>query len=151
MGSDASLADRNTVSRERLRAIGEALSDDDLTKVIDDPWTVGALFAHMAFWDRFVLERWRLARERGEQTPASVDGGTMDRLNDASLRQWLAMPARVSVADCLDAASEVDRFVGALDREVTAAVIDESRERLVDRSLHRADHIGTIEAAFPAV
>jgi len=151
MGSDASLRDRNTASRERLRAIGGALTDDELTKVIDDPWTVGALFAHLAFWDRFVLERWRLAQERGEATPLSVDDGVMDRINAASLRQWIAMPPRASVEQCLDAAAQLDRHLVDLADEQIEAVIDEGRERLVDRSLHRGDHIGTIEAAFPAV
>jgi hypothetical protein len=150
MGSDSRLADRNTASRERLRAIGDALSDQELATVIDEPWAAGALFAHMAFWDRFVLERWRLAQERDERTPASVDGGTMDRLNDALLRQWIAMPPRSSVEDCLDAASEIDRFLADLEPEVVTAVIDEGRERLADRSLHRGDHIATIETAFPS-
>ena len=58
------IEERNRSSLERLRAIGSSLSDAELARTIDAPWTAAALFAHIAFWDRFVLERWRLAAER---------------------------------------------------------------------------------------
>ncbi len=74
---------KNRDSAERLANLGARLSDQELTVEIDPPWTAAGLFAHMAFWDRFVLERWGLAAERGERTPMVVDGGLMDRINDA--------------------------------------------------------------------
>ena len=66
---------KNRDSAERLAILGARLSDRELTVEIDPPWTAAGLFAHMAFWDRFVLERWGLAAERGERTPMVVDGG----------------------------------------------------------------------------
>jgi DinB superfamily len=144
------IADRNRSSLGRLREIGRALSDDDLRTPIDPPWTTGALFAHIAFWDRFVLERWRLAAEKGDRTPMHVDDAVMDRINDASLRQWLAIPARVAVEECLGAAAELEELLSGLDATTVAEVVGEDRERLVDRSIHRADHLRTIEASFPS-
>jgi hypothetical protein len=97
-----------------------------------------------------VLERWRLAAERGERTPMAVDGGLMDRINDASLRQWMSIPPRVAVEECAISASDLDAFVEDVADDVREQIAAEGRERLVDRSLHRGDHLGTLEAAFPA-
>jgi hypothetical protein len=147
--SDEALDRRNRDSAERLAALGARLSERDLTAEIDAPWTAAGLFAHIAFWDRFVLERWGLAAERGEPKPMVVDDGLMDRINDASLSQWMSIPPRVAVEGCAAAASELDAFVARMDEDVRSELIAEGRERLVDRSLHREEHLRTIEAAFP--
>jgi len=143
------VSERNRSSLERLRAIGAALSDAELNRTIDPPWTTAALFAHIAFWDRFVLERWRLAAEKGDRTPVPEDNVVMDRINDAALRQWLAIPARTAVEELLAAAGELDALISRLDDTIVSELVVEGRERLVDRSLHRSDHLRTIEAAFP--
>jgi hypothetical protein len=142
------VADRNRRAAERLRELGDRLADEELARTIDDAWTAAALFAHVAFWDRFVLERWRLAAARGEATPAALDDDLLDRVNDASLPQWLAIPPRAAVAQCLEAAALVDDHVAGLAADVVEALAREGRERLVDRSLHRGDHIATIESVF---
>ena len=142
--------ERNRASADRLAALGARLSVQELGTEIDPPWTAAGLFAHIAFWDRFVLERWRLAAARGERTPMAVDGGLMDRINDASLRQWMSIPPRVAVEECATAATELDAFVSDVADVVREELAVEGRERLVDRSLHREDHLGTLEAAFPA-
>ena len=144
------IAERNRSSLERLREIGQGLSDAELGTQIDTPWTAGALFAHIGFWDRFVLERWRLAADQGERTPMPVDNAVMDRINDASLRQWLAIPARVAVEEFLAAAAELEDLLARLDPTTVSQVVAEGRERLVDRSLHRGDHLRTLEEAFPS-
>jgi hypothetical protein len=141
---------KNRDSAERLAILGARLSDRELTVEIDPPWTAAGLFAHIAFWDRFVLERWGLAAERGERTPMVVDGGLMDRINDASLRQWLAIPARIAVEEFLAAAAELEELISQLDATIVSELVGEGRERLVDRSLHRGDHIRTLEEAFPS-
>jgi hypothetical protein len=146
---DEGIDRKNRESAERLAALGARLSDQELTAEIDPPWTAAGLFAHIAFWERFVLERWGLAAERGEHTPMVVDGGLMDRINDASLRQWMSIPARVAVEECATAASELDAFLAGVEDDVRAELVAEGRERLVDRSLHRDEHVGTIEGAFP--
>jgi hypothetical protein len=146
---DEAIDRRNRESAERLAALGERLSDAELVSGIDPPWTAAGLFAHIAFWDRFVLERWGLAGERGERTPMVVDDGLMDRINDASLHQWMSIPPRVAVEECATAASALDEFIAGVDRNIRSELVAEGRERLVDRSLHRSEHLRTIEAAFP--
>ena len=149
-GLSEDIAARNGASLARYADHGERLSDLELANVIDPPWTAAALFAHVAFWDRFVLERWRLAADRGERTPAELDDDVMDRLNDALLPQWLAIPPRAAVAECAAAGREVDAHVGDLDPEVVTEIVEAGRERLIDRSVHRGEHLRTIDRAFPA-
>jgi hypothetical protein len=144
------IAERNHASLERLRAIGSALSDAELDRTIDAPWTAAALFAHIAFWDRSVLERWRLAVEKGDRTPIPEDNAVMDRINDASLRQWLAIPARIAVEEFLAAAAELEELISRLDATIVSELVVEGRERLVDRSRHRGDHLRTFDESFPS-
>jgi DinB superfamily len=149
-GAKDEIAERNRTSAERLRAVGERLSDEELARTIDHPWTAGGLFAHIAFWDRFVLERWKLAAERGDRAPMSVDDAFMERINDASLDQWMSIPPRAAVEQCLAAAEDVDAYLGGIDDEIRTDLIAEGRRRLVDRSIHRGDHLATMESAFPS-
>jgi hypothetical protein len=145
----AAIEDQNRSTVDRLRSLGERLSDEELTRLIDPPWTAAALFAHVAFWDRLVHARWLLAANTGSRTPFPVDDALMELINDASLRQWCAIPPRTAVQDCLEAAGEIDALIRALEPDVVSEVAEGRRERLVDRSLHRAEHLNTIEAAFP--
>ena len=141
--------ERNRSTTERLRALARRLSDDELAQVLDPPWTASALFAHIAFWDRFVLARWRLAVASGSRAPAPIDGTPQDLINEASLPGWNAIPPRAAVDACLAAAEELDRFIGSLDTDVVVELERDGRERLVDRSLHRADHLETLGSTFP--
>src|SRR5687767_9733340 len=129
---DEAIDRKNRDSADRLAALGARLSDPELTAEIDPPWTAAGLYAHIAFWDRFVWERWGLAAERGERTPMPVDDGLMDRINDASLRQWMSIPPRVAVEECATAASELDAFIAGVDDAVRAELVSEGRERLMD-------------------
>jgi hypothetical protein len=145
----AEIEDRNRSTVERLRSLGERLSDEELTRLIDRPWTAAALFAHVAFWDRFVHARWLLTVNTGSRTPLPVDDALMELINDASLQQWCAIPPQTAVQDGLAAATEIDALIRSLEADVVSEVVKEGRERLVDRSLHRLEHLNTIEAAFP--
>jgi hypothetical protein len=130
-----------------LRALGSRLSDAELTRAIDPPWTAAGLFAHIAFWDRFVHARWLLAATTGSRTPIDFDDALLELINDASLQQWALIPPRAAVEDCLAATAQIDAFIGSLDDDVVEAVY-RRRPRLVDRSLHRGEHLVTIETAF---
>jgi hypothetical protein len=145
----AAIEGRNRSAVDRLRALGARLSDEELTRLIDPPWTAAALFAHVAFWDRFVHARWLLAANLGSRTPLPFDDALLELINDASLQQWGVIPPRTAVQDCLAAATEVDALIRSLEGDVVSEVMQEQRERLVDRSLHRGEHLATIEAAFP--
>jgi hypothetical protein len=153
--AQAAIEDRNRAAVERLRALGARLSDEELTRLIEPPWTAAALFAHVAFWDRFVHARWRLAASTGRGTPLPIDDAVQELVqelvNDASLQQWLLIPPQTAFQDCLAAAAEVDALIGSLKADVVSELVQGRRERLVDRSLHRREHLDTLETAFPHI
>ena len=142
--------ERSRAEAHRLRAIAARLSEEALARPIDPPWTAAALFAHMAFWDRFCHARWRHAAKTGSGTPLPVDDALLDLINDADLLHWAAIPPRTAVEECLEAAGKVDALIASLDANIVSQVLAEGRERLVDRSIHRREHLLTIEAAFPS-
>ncbi len=145
---DASVADRNRASTERLRALTEGLARDQLRREIDQPWTGAALLAHIAFWDRFVRERWKMAAEEGRATPPTTDERLMDGINDAALPQWLIVEPEAAIRECFAAATEIDSFVASLDEATLAELDRQGRPRLADRSIHRLDHLATLEPAL---
>jgi hypothetical protein len=140
--------ERNRTTRDRFRALGSRLSDVDLARRLDPSWTVSGLMAHTAFWDRYVLARWQLAATAGTRTPRPIEDDALDLINDASIPQWNVVPPRLALEGCLSAAEELDGFLTSLDVDVVEELIRDGRDRLVDRSLHRAEHLETIEAAF---
>jgi hypothetical protein len=125
------------------------LSDAELGTEVDPPWTAAGLLAHIAFWDRFVLERWNAAAARGERLPASVDDDVLDLVNDAALPGWNAARPRAAVEECVAATTTFDRFAESVAEDVRDEVAAGDRPRLLDRSLHREEHLRTLEAAFP--
>lgn len=142
--------ERNRAAVDRLRAVGARLSDDELTQLIDPPWSAAALFAHIAFWDRFAHARWLLTVNTENRTPPAFEDALLELINHASLGQWAAIPPRTAVQECLAGAAEINAFIGSLEPDVVSEVVQEGRERLVDRSLHRGEHLKTIEMAFPS-
>jgi hypothetical protein len=147
---DGSGADeRNRATTERLRALAGRVSDDDLARSLEPPWTTSALFAHIGFWDRFVMARWKLAVASGSRAPDRMDDTPQDLINDAALPGWLAIPPRAAVDECLAAAEEIDRFLGSLETDVVTELVRDRRERLVDRSIHRGEHLAVLESMFP--
>src|SRR6266496_4884537 len=51
----------NAESYQRLKSLAHRLTDTDLTLSTHYGWTVAALLAHLAFWDRrvlVILKRW---------------------------------------------------------------------------------------------
>jgi hypothetical protein len=146
---DQDIVRRDRLSLDRLRAVAARLSSDDFQVPIDPPWTAAALFAHVAFWERFTHGRWLHARQSGCGVPVPIEDVVADLVNEAALPQWLMVPPKVAVDECLEAAEAFDGFIRSLDRGLISRVLEEGRPRLVDRSIHRSEHLDTIESAFP--
>jgi hypothetical protein len=139
----------NSASRSWLGGIVGRLSETDMRSPIGEDWTVSALLAHLAFWDRFCRARWLHAQRMGTPTPAPLDDALLELINDADLSHWAVIPPRTAAEECLEAAERVDALIGSLDDEVARKVDAEGRRRLIDRSIHRREHLSSIEAAFP--
>jgi len=135
----------NDESRARLRALVERLDRRQLATNVMEGWSVSALLAHLAFWDRFTLRRWQ-SRLAGNVVPDI--GPLADALNDAAIPMWSAVPPEVATREATAAADAVDRFVAALGPDVTAEAMAEGRPRWLARSAHRREHLDQIERAL---
>lgn len=141
---DRSFTERNDRERARLRRLIESLSDAELGRDLGDGWTVAALLAHLAFWDRYalaVLETW-------QHSGAPPRTGEADAINAAALPTWRALPPRAALEGALAAADAVDARIAALPPPFVAAILATGRLRTLDRSLHRQAHREAIERAI---
>jgi len=142
---------RNDASRARLAELVGRMSAADLgCPVGGGPWTVGVLLSHLAFWDRFLAARWRAAMASGAAQPAPVSHDVSDLLNDALPGSWalLAADAGTVGAMAIAAADEVDAIIASLPNRAPISAILAERPALLDRSIHRTEHLDAIDRAL---
>jgi len=141
--ADRAYVAHNDATRERLRAVLGRLRDDDYRRPLEGDWTVGAVLGHLAFWDRHtraVLAAWA---RTGAQPPVGVDA-----VNEAALPAWRALPPAAAAREVLAAAELCDEAAARATPELVAAVRAANRFRLLDRGIHRAEHLDEIEQAI---
>jgi hypothetical protein len=137
-------ARRDSRERERLESLVNRLSDSDLARPLSDGWTVSAVLAHLAFWDRravVLIERW----QREGVTVSSTDA---HEINDAMKEQWLALPPRVAAQLAIDAARAADAAVERVDDTVARDMEAKAAGVSAQRADHRAEHLDQIEAVL---
>jgi hypothetical protein len=151
--ADRSYVARNEVSLARLRQLAGNLSAADLAiSSGDGSWTVGQVLGHLAFWDRFLAARWRaaLAAGPGEQ-PSVFSHELADLINGGLPPTWQAFASaapEAAIAETLAAAETIDSLIAGLPEAAPVEAVLAERPALLDRSMHRLEHIGTLEAAL---
>jgi uncharacterized damage-inducible protein DinB len=149
MAEDRSYVDQNTRERERLRALVERLSEDELRAPVNDHWTVAGVLGHIAFWDARVLS---LADklERGVPfTSSDAEPEDVDWINDASRALIHAIPPLEAARLALQIAEETDARVATLPVDRLWPQNPDSPLYAV-RASHRGEHLDEIEAALPS-
>jgi hypothetical protein len=147
MSVDRSYVERNAAELERFRALVARLGDDDLSRPVNEHWTVAGVLGHIAFWDGRALA---LAGKLQRGVPFSPDdneSGDPYWINDASRPLIHAIPPRELADLALSIAEEIDGRVASLppDRMWPA---DPSSPLNAVRAGHRAEHLDEIEAAL---
>jgi hypothetical protein len=142
-----SFVEANTRERERLRALVDRLSDQQLRRKVNDDWTVAAVLGHIAFWDARVLF---LADklERGEAfTESDVEPDDVSWVNDSARPLIHAIAPREAARLALRLAEETDRRVSGLDPK---GLWPTDPKSLINplRAAHRGEHLDEIEAAL---
>ena len=149
MAEDRSYIDQNTRERERLRALVERLSEDELRAPVNEYWTVAAVLGHIAFWDARVLS---LADklERGVPfTSSDSEPEDVDWINDASRALIHAIPPLDAARLALQIAEETDARVATLPVDRLWPQ-DPDSPLYALRASHRGEHLDEVEAALPS-
>jgi len=148
--TDRSFEAANVEATAELADLISSLSAEDFARVGEEGWSIGVLLAHMACWDRMVMARWNRATAAGEACPPDLPDFVADLVNEALPPTWRALTSDAVSTLVLDAAADADVLVAALPDVSVDAAVAAGRGRLVDRSLHRHDHIAQIQQILAA-
>lgn len=143
MALDKSFIERNRASTQRIRDMAARLSDEELRHPVGQHWTVGIVFAHLAFWDRRVMYVLDKTEQDGKLFIPEID----IFVNDLSLPLWAAIPPREAARIAIESAETLDRRLEAY----SPALLEEIQvynKRWVDRSLHRGEHLNEADQAL---
>ena len=140
---DRSFIELNRTSRERMRALAEGLSDEEMQTKVGEHWTVGIVYAHIAWWDRRVMYVLDMTEKDGRLFVPEID----IFVNDLSLPLWAAVPPREAVRIALENAEALDKRL----EEYPQALLEEIynyNKRWVIRALHRDQHLDEADTAL---
>ena len=136
----ANYVERNRASQERLRALVERLSDDELMRKLPDGWTVADTLAHLAFYDR----RAAILLRRFGQEGVFASPYDYDTINEALPHLTRRIAPRAIVEEALAAAQAADE-AAALTPETLVSEIRSIGQVKLDRAEHRENHLNDIE------
>ena len=141
---DTSYNERNRMQTQRLRELRN-MSDEDLLRPVGDHWTVGTALAHIQYWDGRAVGAIEAWRRHGLPLTLWTDGEGV--ANDVRLPVWRELPPREALEQAIKTAEVLDRIVEDLSPDEAEAVAAQ-RYRVLDRSMHRSEHLDEIEAAL---
>jgi len=144
--SDKSFIELNRTSRERMRALADRCSDEDMQIKVGEHWTVAIVFAHIAWWDRRVMYVLDMTEKNGTVFIPEID----IFVNDLSLPLWAAIPASEAVRIAMESAEAVDKRLEDYP-EILRDEIFNYNKRWVIRALHRNEHLDEADAALRGI
>lgn len=139
MALDLSFVERNRASTNRIRALVTSLSEQELQHPVGEHWTVAITLAHLAFWDRRVMNMLQAAEQDSKLRTPEID----IVVNDISLPLWAAIPPREAARLALETAEALDEQLANLPTALLEEVYARN-ERWVVRALHRNEHLNEI-------
>ena len=149
MAADRPYVETNRQSLERLRALVERASDEDLARQMDDGWTVASVMGHMAFWDlRIVTALQRWGPDGSGPFPTYYDDA-VDWINDAAKPIISALEPRAAARVAVEAAETADGAVANMSDELLAKNAETGLYINPDRADHRGEHLDEIEKLLP--
>ena len=140
---DRSFIELNRASKERMRALAERLTDEEMLTKVGEHWTVAIVFAHIAWWDRRVMYVLDMTEKDGKLFIPEID----IFVNDLSLPLWAAVPPREAVRIAMETAEELDQRLEEYSLALLEEIYDYNK-RWVIRALHRNEHLGEADAAL---
>ncbi|RPI03226.1 MAG: hypothetical protein EHM64_12630 [Ignavibacteriae bacterium] len=133
----------NRKSTRRLTEISQRLSQQELSQTLSNGWPVYVTLAHLAVWDQRVIHVLNLAKESNTLVVPSFDL----QLNDILTPILHTIPPEDAVKLSINIAHSLDQMLEECSLEILTEMI-KVNARLVNRSLHRNNHIDSIEASI---
>ena len=143
MAFDRSFIELNRASLERMRTLAEQLTDEEMLTKVGEHWTVGIVFAHIAWWDRRVMYVLDRTEKDGKLFIPEID----IFVNDLSLPLWAAVPPRKAVHIALETAETLDKRLEVYSPALLEEIYNYNK-RWVIRALHRNEHLDEANAVL---
>ena len=143
MPLDPTYKEQNRASKERIRSLAERLTDEEMQTKVGEHWTVGIVFAHIAWWDRRVMYVLDMTEKDGKLFIPEID----IFVNDLSLPLWAAVPPREAARIAIETSETLDKRL----EEYSPSLLEEIynyNKRWVVRALHRNEHLDEADAAL---
>lgn len=131
----------NAAQRERLHALVETITDEQLQVCLPNGWPVYCVLAHLAFWDQrsvILLRKWA----KDGINPSPIDPNVV---NDALLPIFEAIPARLAADLAISAANVIDMELEKASDEFIASIAALGDRFRLYRSMHRKLHLDKIQ------
>jgi hypothetical protein len=141
--------EENARELERLRALVERLTDEELGGPVDEHWTVAGVLGHIAFWDGRVLALVHKLESGRPFSTSDDEPEDVDWINDAARPLIHAIEPRAAAQLALRIAEETDRKVASLPAD-RMFPHDPTSPMNALRATHRAEHLDQIESALEA-
>jgi hypothetical protein len=143
MPLDPAYPDLNRASTNRMRALADRLSDEQMQTPVGQHWTVAVVFAHLAWWDRRVMYALDMTERDQKLFIPEID----IFVNDLSLPLWAAIPPREAARIGIETAETLDRRLEGYPQHLLEEIYVYNK-RWVIRALHRGGHLDEADAAL---
>ena len=98
------------------------------------------------FFDRLLILRWDTYEK--DCVFAELTPNHFDLINYAGADDWSALPPRIAVARCIEAAEHAVARIDALPEKIVSVVLETPRVALLERMLHWNPHLDQIQTAI---
>jgi len=143
MTLDRSFSELNRASTERIRALAMRLTDEEMQTKVGEHWTVGIVFAHLAWWDRRMMYVLDMTEKDGKLFIPEID----IFVNDLSLPLWAAIPPRAAAQIAIETSETLDRRLEDFSPELLEEIYNYNKRGVI-RALHRGEHLDEADAAL---
>jgi len=136
-----SIYQANRESTERLKNIVLRLSNEELNRIVKNNWPVYVTLAHIAFWDMRVIHVIEMSKKNN-----AIVAPTFDiQLNDIMTPLLRVIPPMAAADLAIKTAGALDVMLEACPADLIDGLM-KLNPRMVNRSLHRNNHVDAIEA-----
>ena len=138
---------QNDTSRAQLKEFVARLKDRDFERAVGTDWTISTLLCHLAFWDQRVFFLLQEA-QAGRIEPARLSAQAIDSVNFAVRVLSTAIPGTAAAQLAIQSAELADAQAAQTSDDVVGKIMSSGFERMLNRSLHRLDHLRKMKAAL---